>query len=177
MIIEGFDKSKVVSNLEIRDFINETFDSKLIYNVERIGFVDVYKSQLSNQDSLDNLFSKGLYIASSYFLNESTGKAEIEIYRQDPFLNCSKEFILFCLAHEIGHNLYESMSDELKSNWHRIVVTSNRDAFVSARAAANILEDFCECFASYYLSREKLRACCKKKYEFFKSLLLSLLRH
>jgi hypothetical protein len=167
----GFERSGVISNTQVLEFISKAFPKNALKRIQRIEYVHTYKSTMQDQDGFDSIFTKGLYVASAHWTNNSTGLDIAEIYRQDPVNENDKDFLLHCIAHEIGHSVYASMPPERRREWRLLSENTSAKEFITQRALADEVEDFCETFAIYCLDRKKLEQSSKRKTNLIDSVL------
>lgn len=172
-IVKGFSNCGLFNNREIESFLNFTFPKSHLSLISEVVFVNTYKSSLDEQISIEQILTKGIYIASTLYFNQQTGIGKIEIYRQQPLSSdvaCTEsEFLKICIAHEIGHIVYERLNYEIKESWNKLSKTTSAEEAVSQRAMRNIMEDFCESYAIYRINHDELNKKSHRKFMFFKT--------
>lgn len=165
----GFNKTGLISSHKIRSFIIKYFPAKHLMPISEIRFVDIYKPTLQDNDKLESALTKGLYYTSTWFAIGPSNE-KIEIYRQDPQGCNNIEYMKFCIAHEIGHSVYNNLPEGVQNKWKQISVGINAVKAISIRAQKNLFEDFSENYASYYMKQKEFHDKYPNKVSFFDSL-------
>jgi len=162
--ISNFDKSALLGNSDVFSFVKITFPENHVKRLSEIRYVDEYYSLVSNDRPLESLLASGLNVTSRWF-KTMTGQEIIEIFRQDVGGNIDVERLKRDIAHEIGHSVYDNMS-EAERFYYKNIWESTKAKSSDTRALNNQEEDFCFAYSLYFTNPIKLLDTIPSKYEF-----------
>ncbi len=155
----GFEKSGVMSNESVKQFLTDTLPSAHLNpaTLTKLQYDDTFQGDAQGNTTLGVTKHNGL-----------SGKNEITIYRQSPAGSFNESEMKYTVTHEVGHNVYWNLSSDQKKEWSRICAAdryAGQDK-VSDYAWTNIREDFAESYAHYVLDPVKLFDVSPAKYQF-----------
>lgn len=162
--VEGFERSGVISNEEVREFILSSFPERHANNVT----MDVVK--YSDQYEGDG-HSTELGHRSSYELVEGTNivHKDIVINRETEGGCLDADSVKSTLAHEVGHHAYwMDLSAEERGEWGQISGSRAAGECVSEYARTSEGEDFAESYMTYVLDPKGLESVSAERYRFMR---------
>jgi len=160
--VRGFERSGLMSNQEVREYLDETFPPEHVApeSLKSVEYVDMY---LPHEEG--NILGTTGY-------NLFTDTSKIEIYRQEPDGNFNRPRMERTIAHEVGHNVWNDMGwhglSPRQQAWAELSANSAPDEYVSEYAKTDMQEDFAETYATYIHDPELLQEVSPGKYEFMR---------
>ena len=151
--IIGFEKSKVIDNLKVQEFIDD-FPGKIFQEIQDFCYKDIFFKDKAGITHWD----------------KKSGKAVISIYRQPWADEESVEEFKKTICHEIGHVIFEkSMADTERWQWGLWYQESTeRNNFITKEAELSRADDFCECFTEFKINPNYLDKFDQRRYDFIK---------
>lgn len=162
--VNNFITSGITTDDEIREFIYKLFPSEHLEWISEIKYVDKYYSLVTNS-SLDRLLATGINVTSQWVRDEDSKQEFIELFRQDIDRSTNLSRLKSDIAHEIGHSVYYHLKEDRKNTYY-LIWQSGRNRSQNIRAANDVIEDFCYCYATFFLERDKLYGVQPEKFEF-----------
>lgn len=100
-----------------------------------------------------------------------TNKAFVRVYKHESNNAGHEEETII---HEVGHEVFlKFLSNKEKKGWEELY-SSSGDWFVSGRAMRSLEEDFCECFAAFFVSPSEFAKGDIQKYTFIEKIIKEL---
>lgn len=162
--VEGFDKSGVTSNQEVREYLKKEFPERHVNNITMESVR--YNDRLIKENGHVELahWEKRELVRGTKVFNK-----EIVVNRQTPDGNIDKGTIKRDIAHEVGHqvhNMYLERGAQIK--WLEISGDRPREKCVSDYACTNPGEDFAESYMTYVRDPESLKTASAEKYNYMR---------
>ncbi|GKT09141.1 hypothetical protein [Desulforhabdus sp. TSK] len=162
--VEGFEKSGVVTNWEIRRYLEETFPDRHCNNItmESVRYSDQYVGD-----------TKKVELGHWADTKPYPG---MDIHNKDITINCQtrdgimdREELKNTIAHEVGHQVHRAYLEP--SHWTEWTMLSGdrpAEKCVSDYARQNAYEDFAESYMAYVRNPEALQDVSPEKYGFMR---------
>ncbi|MBI2278647.1 MAG: hypothetical protein HYU81_01125 [Candidatus Brennerbacteria bacterium] len=150
--LEGFSKEKNL-DLALEKFLDR-LPQTVLREIEEVRFIsEMPISKEGNRKLGDANW------------NPKTKKAHVRVYHHAPEQN---HILEETIAHEIAHEIFfKYITSEEKREWEKLYLATG-DWFTSKRAIRSHEEDFCECFAKFFLDASFLEKGDFRKYAFIK---------
>ncbi len=162
--VEGFEKSGIISNQEVKDYLKDEFSERHANNVtmETVRYNDKFikekeKTELAHWEKKEAAPGIGVF------------NKEIVVNRQMKDGNIDRKLMKDNIAHEVGHqvhNMYLEKRDQ--QEWIKITRDMPKDKFVSEYAKKDHFEDFAESYRYYLRNPEELKKASVEKYDFMR---------
>jgi len=163
--VEGFDKSGVMTDEEVKGFVKGSFPEHHANNItmDSIKYSDSHETnperpgsgQLQKQEVAQgaDLIHKDIVINP----DNLDGKAGAEGFKS-------------AIAREVGHRVYDvNLSGEARRDWETLSWNRPRERCVSDLAQASADRDFAESYRAYRFEPESLKRTSPEKYDFMKT--------
>lgn len=163
----GFEKCINIKTSEIKDFLFNAFDHKLLNQISSIIYTGNYFS-----------FDKGMGLVkeagnTTFFLLKPNLKPQILVNRQHASKPDSLSEIKWTLCHEIGHVTYRLfLSDEEKADWHSLFI--DQFEYFTLPGIKSEEEYFSECFAGYFIRHNAYCELSKTKRDFLENIIINI---
>jgi Mlc titration factor MtfA (ptsG expression regulator) len=165
--VEGFEKSGVSSNAEVRQYLLDTFPERHVNNItmESVRYRDEVVSG-KEKDSVElGHRDKREVVPGTMVFNK-----EIVINRQTADGNPDPAELRNTLAHEVGHQVYDAyLPGEHQETWRALSGERPADQCVSPYAQTNPHEDFAESYMAYVRDPWDLKEASPDKYDFLRN--------
>ncbi len=162
--VEGFEKSGVMSNREVKQYLENHFPEQHVNNItmESVRYNDRHITEKSMTEL--GHWEKKEPVKDIGFYNK-----EIVINRQARDGNVDAETMKDTIAHEVGHQTQREFlgQNELKE-WEKISGKRPESECVSDYARTSPAEDFAESYRAYCRDPETLRKASPEKYAFMR---------
>ena len=167
--VEGFDKSGVTTDKEVKEYLKDTFPERHANNItmESVKYNDKYVGDKKETEL-------------GHWEKKELGK-DLDIYNKDIVINrqteggnVSRDEIEATLAHEVGHqthNMYFDNSD--RKGWEKLSGDRPQNKCVSEYARTNSHEDFAESYKAYIRDPESLKKADPEKYNYMQNKVFS----
>lgn len=155
----GFEKSGVMSNADVQQYLHETLPPEHIRGdrITEIHYPDQYRPEGNS------------VVLGECSTDTERGISRIEIYNQEPYGSNDRDRLEQTITHEVGHNVYWNMPEEQRTAWDRLSQASQPTEYVSDYAQTNVREDFAESYAAYVRDPELLQGRNAGKYSFMQT--------
>jgi len=162
--VEGFEKSGLMTNQEVRGYLEETFPEQHANNVTLDGVH--YRDRFVGSEQAVEL---GHWQKEQVVEGLNIHHRDIVINPQSPEGNRDREALRDTIAHEVGHQVFrEYLRAGDQADWRALSGDRPRPACVSDYAQTSEREDFAESYRAYVRDPEALRRVSSDKYDFLR---------
>lgn len=163
--VEGFSRSGVVTDQEVKTYLKDNFPERHVNNVtmETVIYQDRY---IGDKKGTELGYWQERQLVKGFNVSDK----EIIINRQFPEGSIDKTAMKETIAHEVGHQVYFKCLDASdRKDWENISGDRPADKCVSAYSKKSPEEDFAECYRVFIQQPETLKETDSQKYDFFKN--------
>ena len=162
--VEGFEKSGVITNQEVRKYLEETFPDRHCNSVtmESVRYSDQYVGD-TRKVELGHWSDTKPYPG-------------MDIYNKDITINCQtrdgivdRQELKSTIAHEVGHQVHKVYLEPTQwAEWTQLSGNRSAEKCVSEYARQDANEDFAETYMVYVRRPDALREVNPEKYSFMR---------
>jgi len=146
MEIVHFEKSKIITNLEVKAYLCTRFPSQHIEKIIQVKYTDTYMEYKGPQpQGIPPAYIKNT-LGECEFDKDKNGYL-IRVYRQLPDGSRDSEGIKITVAHEVAHVVYAELSQEYTQQWSQL-----DKSIVRLRPRLTTEENFIEHYLAYMKS-------------------------
>jgi hypothetical protein len=148
--VDGFAASGLLSDAEVVELLMSSFRQVYLDHLAAVLYIDTYHPTLVDQEPLEAVLRKGLYVASTHKIDSTNGVETVEVYRQDPSGNSDADEMRRSVVHEVAYSVFSHLPSVVRDRLQKILPPpAGTDRAVDA---------FCDAYTSFVFTPEQLRA-------------------